>query len=42
MFNALFVHKYEDGKTSPPLTQLALDDLPTGDVVFSLEYSTVN
>ena len=42
MFNALVVHKDEDGKTSAAVEQVGLDDLPEGEVVVAVEYSTVN
>ncbi|MCH2095107.1 MAG: acryloyl-CoA reductase [Rhodobacteraceae bacterium] len=43
MFNALVVEKDEDsGKTSAAVTQVGLNDLPDGDVVVAVEYSTVN
>lgn len=43
MFNALVVRKDEDsGKTSAAVEQLALDDLPDGEVTVAVDYSTVN
>jgi len=43
MFNALVVRKDEDsGKTSAEVEQIALSDLPDGDVVVAVDYSTVN
>lgn len=43
MFNALVVRKDEDsGKTAAKIEQLGVDDLPAGDVVVAVEYSTVN
>ncbi|MEL7014250.1 MAG: acryloyl-CoA reductase, partial [Pseudomonadota bacterium] len=43
MFNALMVEKDEEsGKTSAGVQQIALDDLPEGDVTVAVEYSTVN
>lgn len=43
MFNALVVEKDEEsGKTSAAVKQIALDDLPEGDVTVAVEYSTVN
>ena len=43
MFNALMVEKDEEsGKTSAGVQQIALDDLPDGDVPVAVEYSTVN
>jgi acrylyl-CoA reductase (NADPH) len=42
MFNALVVNKDEEGKTSAAVQQLSLDQLPAGDVVVAVEYSTVN
>lgn len=41
-FKALVVEKNEDGKTSAAVTQLELNDLPDGNVVVGVEYSTVN
>lgn len=42
MFNALVVTKNEDGKTAAKVAQITLEDLPAGDVVVAVEYSTVN
>ncbi|MGB0958656.1 MAG: acryloyl-CoA reductase [Halocynthiibacter sp.] len=42
MFNALVVNKNDDGKTSAAVEKLTLDQLPEGDVVVAVEYSTVN
>ncbi|MEP6064514.1 MAG: acryloyl-CoA reductase [Paracoccaceae bacterium] len=43
MFNALMVRKDEEsGKTSAAVEEISLDDLPSGDVVVAVEYSTVN
>ena len=42
MFNALVVNKDEDGKTSSGVSQVTLEDLPDGEVVVAVEYSTVN
>ncbi len=43
MFNALMVRKDEDsGKTSAKVESIALNDLPEGEVVVAIEYSTVN
>jgi len=42
MFNALIVNKDGDGKTSASVGQIGLDDLPEGDVVVAVDYSTVN
>jgi len=43
MFNALVVEKDEDsGKTSAGVQQISEDDLPGGDVLVAVEYSTVN
>ncbi len=41
-FNALVVEKNDEGKTSASVQQLTLEDLPHGDVVVDVEYSTVN
>ena len=42
-FNALIVDKDEEsGKTSAEVGQLALDDLPDGEVTVAVEYSTLN
>lgn len=41
-FKALLVRKDEEGKTSAALEDLTLDDLPEGEVVVAVEYSTVN
>jgi len=43
MFNALVVEKDEDsGKTSAAVQQIGVDDLPHGEVLVAVEYSTVN
>ncbi len=43
MFNALVVEKDEEtGKTSAAVTQIGEDDLPHGEVLIAVEYSTVN
>ena len=42
MFNALIVKKDDEGKTSAAVEQIALDDLPEGEVTVAVEYSTVN
>ncbi|SOH95319.1 acrylyl-CoA reductase (NADPH) [Monaibacterium marinum] len=41
-FNALVVRKDDEGKTSAQIEQVTLDDLPEGEVVVAVEYSTVN
>jgi len=42
MFNALIVNKDDEGKTSASVGQIGLDELPEGDVVVAVDYSTVN
>ena len=43
MFNALVVNKDEEsGKTSAAVEQISTDQLPEGNVVVNIEYSTVN
>ena len=43
MFNALVVNKDEEsGKTSAAVEQISADQLPKGNVVVNVEYSTVN
>ncbi|MDG1764662.1 MAG: hypothetical protein P8H46_05645, partial [Paracoccaceae bacterium] len=42
MFNALVVSKNEEGQTSAAVTQISMGDLPDGEVVVAVEYSTVN
>ena len=43
MFNALMVNKDEEsGKTSAAVEQISADQLPEGNVVVNVEYSTVN
>jgi acrylyl-CoA reductase (NADPH) len=43
MFNALVVNKDEEsGKTSAAVEQISTDQLPAGNVVVNVEYSTVN
>ncbi|MEO0342359.1 MAG: MDR family oxidoreductase [Pseudomonadota bacterium] len=41
-FNALMVRKDDEGKTSAMVEEIGLDDLPQGNVVVDVEYSTVN
>lgn len=41
-FQALLVERDEDGKTSASIQQLEESQLPEGDVLVSVEYSTVN
>lgn len=42
MFKALVVEKNDDGKTQAGVQEISLDQLPEGDVVVAVEYSTVN
>lgn len=42
MFNALVMERDADGKATPHIRQIAVDDLPEGDVVVAVEYSTLN
>jgi acrylyl-CoA reductase (NADPH) len=42
MFNALVVNKNDEGKTSAAVHHISLDDLPDGDVVVAVDYSTMN
>ena len=43
MFNALVVTKDEDsGKTAAAVQQIGVDDLPAGEVLVAVEYSTLN
>jgi acrylyl-CoA reductase (NADPH) len=42
MFKALVVNKDDEGKTSAAVQQISLDDLPQGDVVVAVDFSTVN
>lgn len=41
-FNALVVRQDEDRKNSAAVEQMRVDDLPAGDVLVAVEYSTVN
>lgn len=41
-FNALVVDKDDEGKTSASIKQIEVADLPHGDVLIDVEYSTVN
>ena len=41
-FNALLVRKADDGTTSAHIESIALDDLPEGDVLVKVDYSTLN
>jgi len=42
MFNALMVRKNDEGKTSAHVEQISVDDLPEGEVLVAVDYSTVN
>ncbi len=42
MFNALVVTKNDEGKTKAAVQQIALGDLPQGEVTVAVEYSTLN
>ena len=42
MFNALMVRKNDEGKTSAEIEQIGVDELPAGEVLVAVEYSTVN
>jgi acrylyl-CoA reductase (NADPH) len=42
LFNALKIEKDDEGKTSAKVQQIAMEDLPDGDVTVAIEYSTVN
>jgi len=42
MFNALIVRKNDEGKTSAQVEQISVDDLPEGEVLVAVDYSTVN
>ncbi|RYH03294.1 oxidoreductase [Salipiger sp. IMCC34102] len=42
MFDAVVVRKGDDGKTSAQVEQLEVSDLPEGEVLVSVEYTTVN
>ena len=42
MFKALVINKDDEGKTHASVEELSLNQLPEGDVVVSVEYSTVN
>ena len=42
MFNALMVRKNDEGKTSAQVEQISVNDLPDGEVLVAVEYSTVN
>ena len=42
MFNALVVDKDDDGKTHAAIKELDISDLPEGDVLVAVDYSTVN
>ena len=42
MLNALVMEQDADGKATPHIRQIAVDDLPEGDVVVAVEYSTLN
>ena len=41
-FNALIVDKAPDGTTQAAIKSLTLDDLPAGEVLVAVEYSTIN
>ena len=42
MFNALIVEKDDEGKTSAAVGEISEDQLPEGEVLVAVEYSTVN
>jgi len=42
MFNAVVMEQDADGKATPHIRQIAVDDLPEGDVVVAVDYSTLN
>jgi len=42
MFDALVVTKDDDGNTSAAITQISEDQLPEGEVLVAIEYTTVN
>lgn len=42
MFDALIVTKDEEGQTSAAITQISEDQLPEGEVLVAVEYTTVN
>jgi acrylyl-CoA reductase (NADPH) len=42
MFDALVVTKDDDGNTSAAITQISEDQLPEGEVLVAVEYTTVN
>ncbi len=42
MFDAMIVTKDDEGKTSAGITSISEDDLPNGDVLVAVEYTTVN
>ena len=41
-FNALVVRKDDEGKTSAAVEQVGVADLPEGEVLVAVDYSTVN
>ena len=41
-FNALMVRKNDEGKTSAQVEQISVSDLPEGEVLVAVDYSTVN
>ena len=41
-FNALMVEKNEEGQTSASVQEISIEDLPAGEVLAAVEYSTVN
>ncbi len=41
-FNALMVRKNDEGKTSAQVEQISVNDLPEGEVLVAVDYSTVN
>ncbi len=42
MFNALMVEKNDVGKTSASVQKISVDDLPAGEVLVAVDFSTVN
>lgn len=42
MFKAMVVRKNDEGKTSAAVEQISVEDLPAGEVLVAVDYSTVN
>ena len=42
MFNALVLNRIEDQKATGEVKEISISDLPEGDVLVKIDYSTIN